>query len=198
VVERLDDALRDTGVGAVVVASPSDLHEEQSVAAARAGRHVLLEKPVALTPEASTGCSSRSRTPAFLCQVDMILRWHPMVEAIVAARDRGDLGDLFCVEGDLCSGSSRAPSRTGHAGRRRVQRPPHAGCHPYDQLAWLMGSPIVEVASVSTRRSPRWATTSPRSPRALRNVASGERRRRSRRASPYRFGIRVFGPPEPS
>ena len=49
----LDDALADAAVEAVYVATPVFLHAPQSIAAMRAGRHVLCEKPLAMNfPEA--------------------------------------------------------------------------------------------------------------------------------------------------
>src|SRR5689334_17252831 len=43
---RYQDALEDPSVNAVVIATPHSLHEAQAVAAARAGRHVFVEKPL--------------------------------------------------------------------------------------------------------------------------------------------------------
>src|SRR2546423_344197 len=48
--EHLDDALADPRVKAVMLATPHLLHVEQIVAAARAGKAVWSEKPLALTP----------------------------------------------------------------------------------------------------------------------------------------------------
>jgi predicted dehydrogenase len=44
------DLVRDDGIDAVYIATPVHLHAEQAVAAAEAGKHVLCEKPMALTP----------------------------------------------------------------------------------------------------------------------------------------------------
>jgi predicted dehydrogenase len=192
---RLEDALADDGVEAVVVASPSDLHEGQTIEAARAGRHVLLEKPAALSSEGLDRMLAAVEASGVLCQVDMILRWHPMIEAIVAARDRGDLGDVFCVEADFVFGElegSEPDWARGVAQGGSVHL--YAGCHPYDQLGWLMGSPIVEVAAASTRRSLRWEYDV--TAIALVRFANGGIGRATttlEAAAPYRFGVRVFG-----
>src|SRR5690606_31924947 len=45
---RLDDALADSAVHAVVLCTPHSLHCEQATAAASAGRHVFCEKPLAM------------------------------------------------------------------------------------------------------------------------------------------------------
>lgn len=46
-----EEVLRDAGVGAVLIASRNQHHAEQSLAALRAGKHVFVEKPMALTDE---------------------------------------------------------------------------------------------------------------------------------------------------
>jgi predicted dehydrogenase len=46
---RFEDALEDAGVDALILATPHSLHKAQALAAARAGKHVFVEKPLALT-----------------------------------------------------------------------------------------------------------------------------------------------------
>jgi len=136
-------ALTDPAVQAVVIASPNDVHRDQTIAAVRAGRHVLLEKPAALTVEDLRAMAAEVERAGVLCQVDMILRWHPMIEAIVARRDAGDLGEVFCVEADFVFGEVEGAepdwARTVAAGGSLHL---YAGCHAYDQLGWLMGDRV--------------------------------------------------------
>ena len=49
-VASLDDLLADDRVGAVVISTPASTHVEAAMAALAAGRHVLVEKPLAMTP----------------------------------------------------------------------------------------------------------------------------------------------------
>ena len=49
--DSLDALLADPGVDAVFISSPNFLHASQTIAAARAGKHVLVEKPMAVNVE---------------------------------------------------------------------------------------------------------------------------------------------------
>jgi predicted dehydrogenase len=49
--DDLDSFLGDSGIDAVLVGSPSGMHGEHGIAAARAGKHILMEKPVEITPD---------------------------------------------------------------------------------------------------------------------------------------------------
>jgi predicted dehydrogenase len=192
---RLADALADPAVGAVVVASPSDLHAEHAVAAASTGRHVLLEKPAALSREELDRIERAVDEAGVLCQVDMILRWHPMIEAIVAARDAGDLGEVFCVEADFVFGELEgAEPDWARVAARAGSLHLYAGCHAYDQLEWLAGDRVTSISAVSTRRSARWEydVTSCAIVRFARG-AIGRATVTLEAAAPYRFGVRVFG-----
>jgi 1,5-anhydro-D-fructose reductase (1,5-anhydro-D-mannitol-forming) len=48
---RLDELLADEGIDAVYISTTNELHKAQTLAAARAGKHVLCEKPLALNLE---------------------------------------------------------------------------------------------------------------------------------------------------
>jgi predicted dehydrogenase len=195
VLATLGEALARAPIDAVVVATPNDLHAPMTIEAARAGKHVLLEKPAALTSEDLDRMCAEVAAAGVQCQVNMILRWHPMVEAIVAARDEGRLGDVFCVETEFVFGELEG-SEPGWA--RTVARGGslhlYAGCHAYDQLEWLAGSRVEEISTVSTRRSDRWdydvtACTVVR----FKSGAIGRATVTLEAAAPYRFGVRVFG-----
>jgi predicted dehydrogenase len=63
--DRLDDALEDPEVDAVVIATPVPTHAELAKRALRMRKHVLVEKPMALTGgESSCRATSSSTTPA--------------------------------------------------------------------------------------------------------------------------------------
>ena len=87
-------------VDLVAVAAPPHTHAEMGVAALRAGKHLLVEKPVALSladadalveaRDASAGPNGRPGVAA----VDFMLRFNPVVEALVAWGASGAFGPL--------------------------------------------------------------------------------------------------------
>jgi predicted dehydrogenase len=191
----LAEAFDGADIDAVVVATPNDVHASTTVQAAQHGTHVLLEKPAAITEDDLDLMVDEVRRSGVHCQVNMILRWHPMIEAIVSARDAGELGEVFCVEADFVFGELEGDepewARTvAHGGSVHL----YAGCHAYDQLEWLAGSRIVAVSSVSTRSSQRWEYD-PTAATIVRFAtgAIGRATVTLEAAAPYRFGVRVFG-----
>jgi predicted dehydrogenase len=195
ILASLDEALLDDALDAVVIATPSALHPAMTEAAARAGKHILLEKPAALDAASLDRMLAVVRATGVICQVNMILRWHPMIESIVRLRDQGVLGEIHTVEADFVFGEleGREPDwarSVAEGGSLHL----YAGCHAYDQLEWLIRDRAVEVASVSGRRSPGWefdvtACTIVR----FAGGGIGRATVTLEAASPYRFGIRVFG-----
>jgi len=193
--EDLAGALADGTVGAVVIATPNSLHAQMTLDAAGAGRHILLEKPAGLDRASMDSMVEAVRRAGVHCQVNMILRWHPMIESIVALRDSGALGEVHTVEADFVFGELEGTEpewarSAADGGSLHL----YAGCHAYDQLEWLMGDRVSEVAAASGRRSPNWGYDA--TAVAVMRFARGGLGRATvtlEAAAPYRFGVRVLG-----
>ena len=191
----LEAALADDRPDAVVIATPNQLHPKMTEVAAAAGVHILLEKPAGLDNQAIDAMLSAVRRAGVLCQVNMILRWHPMIESIVRLRNEGALGHVHTVEADFIFGEleAREPdwARTTEGGGSLHL---YAGCHAYDQLEWLMDDRVTEVSAVSSRQPGQWEYDVTAC--AVMRFANGGLGRATvtlEAAAPYRFGIRVFG-----
>jgi predicted dehydrogenase len=93
----LESLLADPTLDAVIIATPDKLHAEQAVAAARAGKHVLLEKPLATDADGIAqilkSCSE-SQITLGLCYR---LRWHAGHRSVVNAVRAGRFGDIHHV-----------------------------------------------------------------------------------------------------
>lgn len=75
----LDRALADPNVGAVVIATHHDLHPSLAIAAARAGKHILCEKPLALTLDACHAIRDSVRDAGVQLVVGFQARHAPLV-----------------------------------------------------------------------------------------------------------------------
>ena len=190
----LDAALRDDEVDAVVIATPNALHPAMTEAVARAGKHILLEKPLRSMRRHSIACWPRYEPAGVICQVNMILRWHPMIESIVRLREQGVLGEIHTVEADFVfgelEGSEPDWARTvADGGSLHL----YAGCHAYDQLEWLMDDQRSKCLGIGPPLD-KWEYDVTAC--AILRFARGGIGRATvtlEAAAPYQFGIRVFG-----
>lgn len=90
----LDDALADPEIDAVDLCLPTDLHESAAIAALRRGKHVLVEKPMALTVESCHRMIAEAERAARILMVAHVLRFFPAYRALQSAIDGGELGEI--------------------------------------------------------------------------------------------------------
>ncbi len=88
------DILADPGIDAVVLALPARLHGEMGRAALRAGKDVLIEKPIALDVEDARRTAEAAKAAGRHLMVGHVLRFHPVFEALVAAVEAGRIGTV--------------------------------------------------------------------------------------------------------
>jgi predicted dehydrogenase len=195
VVAEFSDLIRLPELDAVVIATPNPLHADQVVAAAGAGKAILLEKPAALTRADLNRIEQAVEDAGVVCEVDLILRIHPAFEAALDAHRRGDLGDVFCVEAEMLYGEIEIPEpaweRTREGGGN-IQIA--VGCHAYDQVLRFATAPPVEVMGLTTSRKPTWEFD-PVSTVIVRfaNGSIGRVTTILEAQMPYAFNLRVFG-----
>jgi predicted dehydrogenase len=97
---RIEDLLEDENLDAVVLATPVPTHAKLAIAAAEAGKHCFVEKPMATTAadaERAVAAAARSGT---VLMVGHLLEYHPAVSRLKALIDSSELGDLYYVYGN--------------------------------------------------------------------------------------------------
>ena len=90
--DSLSAFLADPSLDAVVIATPDALHARQAVAAARAGKHVFLEKPMATTLEDAFTITETCRDERVRLGIAYHLRWHDGHRKIAEMLHQGLLG----------------------------------------------------------------------------------------------------------
>ena len=74
--ESLEDVLKATDIDAVYIATPACLHYEQTLACAKAGKHVLCEKPLGLDAEQAGQMNDACRKHGVRLGVAFMMRFH--------------------------------------------------------------------------------------------------------------------------
>ena len=141
-------------IDAVVISTPNNLHARQTAAALRAGKHVLLQKPMTVTSAQAMdliriAAASQRQLGIYMNSLD-----NPVFRDIKAMIRAGTLGRIGSISAQLANGSSprwRADSVT--AAWRRSKAAVGGGsfamlaCHYINLCQWLLDDPIVSVAA---------------------------------------------------
>ncbi|WP_339762307.1 Gfo/Idh/MocA family oxidoreductase [uncultured Hoeflea sp.] len=87
-----DDVLGDPAIDGVVLALPPQYHADLAIAALEAGKHVLVEKPIALSVADARRVVEAAQKTELVAMTGHVLRFHPAFEALEAMIAAGDLG----------------------------------------------------------------------------------------------------------
>src|SRR5579862_9095054 len=96
--DNLDDALADRQIDAVYVATPVYLHAPQSIAALRAGKHVLCEKPVAMNYSEAAGMARVAREAGRMLGIAYYRRMYPKLRRAKELLEQGAIGRPVLAE----------------------------------------------------------------------------------------------------
>ena len=133
-------------VDGVMVCTPEHLHVEAAIAALRAGKPTMVEKPIAHSLEAARAITDAASTVGVPLLVGHLLRFE---QRWTAARQRLDAGSI----GDVVSITTR---RIGNVLDQEVLKgrtsiPLYYGVHDLDIMSWYAGAPAVSISA--TRHS---------------------------------------------
>ena len=150
VFDNYADLLKIKGIDAVMIASPDYCHEEQAVAALKAGKALFLEKPMAITIE---GCDRILRTAyetGSKLFVGHNMRYFPAILKMKEIIDSGIIGDIQCGWcRHFISYGGDSYFRDWHSEQKNttgllLQK----GAHDIDVMHWLMGAKTKRVVGM--------------------------------------------------
>lgn len=155
VVSSYADVLRDPAVDAVILATPHSLHCEQIEQAARAGKHVFVEKPFALDRASAERAIDATRKAGITLAVGFNRRFAPAFVEMVRRIEAGEIGEILHVEGQnsgptghgLKAGNWRATRQEAPGGGMTAR-----GVHALDCMIRIAG-PISTVYASSQKLS---------------------------------------------
>lgn len=147
-------AFADPAVDAVVIATPNNVHEDLTIAALCAGKHVICEKPVALSVASFDRMTAAAAENHRLLTVHQNRRWDVDFLAVKQVIATSEIGSVYRIESRI-HGSRGIPSDW------RCHKEPGGGMildwgvHLIDQMLQLIPDPIVSVNCVNTHYTNR-------------------------------------------
>jgi UDP-N-acetyl-2-amino-2-deoxyglucuronate dehydrogenase len=154
--ESFVDMLQHDGLDVVIIATPSGIHPDQAVLAAEAGKHIITEKPMAITREGLDRMIEAADEAQVHLAVIFQNRLSPDVFRVKRALDRGVFGTPVLANGAMywhrtaeyyaASGGWRGTWSLDGGGALMNQ-----AIHTVDLLQWLMGGVADVRAHVATR-----------------------------------------------
>lgn len=143
------DIVNNPEINVVSVAIPDQDHKKVCCDLLRAGKHVLCEKPLALTREDLNEIIKAADESGCKFMVGQICRFTPSFEKAKEIIDAGTIGELYFIESEYAhdymtflKGWRADPKRHGVVG---------GGCHAVDLIRWIAGDPV-EVFAYGTHK----------------------------------------------
>ncbi|MGI5818783.1 MAG: Gfo/Idh/MocA family protein [Armatimonadota bacterium] len=144
------ELLGHENIDAVSVVTPDFLHREVAVAAAEAGKHVLLEKPMATTVEDCQTMIDAAEANGVTLMVDFHNRWNPAMWGIKQKIEAGEMGEPQMLTVRLNDTIYVPTEMLSWGGDSTVVW--FLGSHSVDLVRWLFDDEVTRVYSVARSR----------------------------------------------
>lgn len=144
-------------VDGVIIASPNRSHFDHACAALAHGRHVLCEKPMAVTPRQTAEMAERAEASGLVCAVGFNYRYLPVAQELRRRIAAGDFGRI--LHADLAFKRGSALTRKSYTWRDGGEELATSGAlgdlgvHLIDLLEFLFGHPLDPDASLVKLRT---------------------------------------------
>ncbi len=146
--ESAEEIIADPSIDAVWICTPTAMHRQACIAAARAGKHIFCEKPLAMSTAEATEMAAAIEASGVIAQVGLVMRFSPVYNVIKAMFKEPDVGTILSV---TMRDDQDFPTRGVHASAWRNDRSLTAGgtliehsVHDFDLLSWMFG-PVASI-----------------------------------------------------
>jgi predicted dehydrogenase len=144
---RYEDMLSDPEIQMVSVVVPDPLHRDPCVKAAEAGKHILLEKPLATTLEDGKAIIDACKKHRVKFMVDFMNRWNPPFSLAKETIESGEIGKVQYINIRLNDSIYVPTEMLSWAGSSTVLW--FLGSHAVDLVLWLLDESVERVFCIS-------------------------------------------------
>jgi predicted dehydrogenase len=145
-----DEALVRDDLDAVLLCTPNHLHEEQAVRALESGKHVFVERPMALSVEGTERILAAGRAAGRCLVVGLPHRFRPEVSALRSFVAGGELGRLYAVRGSWLTRPVPVMRPTWRQSRESGGGAlMDLGVSALDLCLWVVGYPAIKRVSAT-------------------------------------------------
>lgn len=134
--------LEHDDIDMIAICAPNPFHGEYTIRALEAGKHVFVEKPMALEVESVERIVELWRETGLRVMIGLIRRFNPLSQMVKRTIDEGIVGEVFYAESDYIHDLRGYPHMEDPFGSD--------GIHPLDILRWYVGD-VVEVQAYANR-----------------------------------------------
>jgi len=148
----IDALLAQDGIDVVSICTPPNVHKAQAEAVASAGKHLLLEKAIAVNVEDAKAIRDAVAKAGVKSAVSFVLRWNPLFDIIKKQIADDAIGRVFMGEVDYFHGIGPWYKQYAWNVKKEVGASSllSAGCHAMDALRYFMGGEVAEVSQYAT------------------------------------------------
>jgi len=144
-----DELLADPGVDAVYIATPNALHADQVMAAARAGKHVMCDKPLALSVAGARQAVATCEEAAVRLGITFQTRFHDHFGRFREVVQDGSLGEIRVVQVEMSPGRTLLKGWRTDPALAGLGALNNLGVHAFDLISWLLGTEATEVTAMA-------------------------------------------------
>lgn len=147
-----EEAFASDEIDAIVICTPSHLHEEQAIAALEAGKHVMVERPLALDEAGTERVLAAAEASGKALMVALNNRYRQDIGALLPFLRGGELGQIFYMKGGWLNRKVRTVRPTW---RHRKETAGGGvlmdlGTQVLDLFLWMLDYPAVERVTAFT------------------------------------------------
>jgi predicted dehydrogenase len=152
------ELLRDPEVQAISLCTPPHQHPAETVLAAEAGKHILIEKAVANDLKSLRAMETAVRNAGVKTVVSFVLHWNPQFQWIKKMMEQKAIGTVFYAEVDYWHNIGPHYKQYAWNVKKEIAGSSFlsAGCHAVDAMRYFVQDEIIEVSAYSNKLNPEY------------------------------------------